>query len=162
MMCDGRNRKPLVLTALLLTLLSAFLAASSLAEGRSKSRDLLQAAHRGETKKVERLLKSNADVNTGRPGEGSTALILACTKGHKTVVRLLLKNGAKVNATNVNGWTALMGAAANGHVAIAKLLLERKADVNAKHSYGWTALKLASKKGHKKMRDLLLQYGAKK
>jgi ankyrin repeat protein len=162
MMFDVRKRKPQVFLAVLLSLVPALLAGSNSAAGESTSLDLLQAADRGELKEVERLLKNGAHVSTIRPGEGSTALVLASTKGHRAVVRLLLKRGAKVNARNVNGWTALMGASTNGHLEIVKLLLEHKADVNAKHAYGWTALKLATEKGHKQIRELLLRYGASK
>jgi len=148
---------------LVLAVLCALLVAwynTSLAQGTGQA--LLTAAEAGDQKAVERLLRDQADVNAKRPGEGSTALMLACNKGHAKDVKVLLENGADANIRNVNGWTALMSAAANGNVEIVGLLLQRNADTKAKHAYGWTALKLASKKGHNKVRELLIKHEQKR
>jgi ankyrin repeat protein len=122
--------------------------------------ELLEAAEKGNLKTVTDLLESSASPNVKRQNEGSSALMLACAKGHTEVAKALIDKGADVNAANQNGWTALMGAASYGHLDIVKLLVERGADVNARHAYGYTGLKLAKGKNHKQIAEFLVKSGA--
>lgn len=148
------------LIALTTVLLVGLVAGKDAALGQNAHKELFRAAEAGDRKSVERLLKKGMDVNARRPGDRSTALILACNKGQYSVVRLLVEKGADVNTRNVNGWTPLMGAASSGDIKSVELLLAHKADVNAKHAYGWSALKLAKKKGHKRVERVLRRFGA--
>lgn len=60
------------------------------------------AAHRGNLRAVELLLKAGVDVNV--TGEmGCTALHYARLKGHKDVERFLLDNGASTTIRNLFG-----------------------------------------------------------
>lgn len=60
------------------------------------------AAHRGDYRSVELLLKSGLDVN--RKGEmGCTALHYAKMKGNKDIIKLLLSHGASTTIKNEFG-----------------------------------------------------------
>ncbi|KAJ9465687.1 putative ankyrin-3-like isoform X2, partial [Diplonema papillatum] len=54
---------------------------------------------------------------------GETALVLASTEGHVTVVQELLEAGASVNAADNNGYTALIVASMGGYASVVKELL---------------------------------------
>jgi ankyrin repeat protein len=56
---------------------------------------------------------------------GKTALLLASSKGHETVVQLLLENGQDTEAKDSNGKTALLLSSMYGHEAVVRLLLEK-------------------------------------
>jgi len=121
----------------------------------------LKHAATGNVPELKGLLDSGVDVNLKRPGDQSTALIIAAGKGRLEVVNLLLTRGADVNLSNRNGWTPLMAAVSSGNRVIASHLLEKGADPNSKHTYGWTPLKLASQKGKEDMVKLLKNFGAR-
>ena len=89
------------------------------------------------------MLEAQADIETATDSM-STALHLATSSGHETVVRLLLEAQADIAAIDGNGWTVLHRAASNGHEAVAKLLLEEQANVTATNNNGSTALHLAT------------------
>jgi len=80
---------------------------------------------------VELLLEAKADPEL-KAQDGTTALMIASSKGHSSVVRKLLQAGATVNITNQGGWTALYLAAWGGHEDVVELLLEAKADPELK------------------------------
>ena len=122
---------------------------------------LISASVYGDTKLVRKLLDEGADVNA-KSGSGSTALMMASSKGHKEIVAMLLekKYGADVNVKNNEGWTALDRASLNEHTEIVEMLLKNGADVNTKDNGGYTALIEASRKGHTEIVAMLLEKGA--
>ncbi|MCX6774222.1 MAG: ankyrin repeat domain-containing protein, partial [Candidatus Micrarchaeota archaeon] len=63
---------------------------------------LLDAALIGNVKRVERLLKAGADVNT-KYKKGWTALMYAAGNGHSETTKILIENGADVNAKKKDG-----------------------------------------------------------
>ena len=108
---------------------------------------LMLATRRGNTKEMQRLIASGADVNAANHA-GNTALIIAANTYDIGAVKLLLEKGAKVNAANGQGETALMHAAprcnSDGEspcrADMVKLLLAKGANVHARDKKGETAL----------------------
>ncbi|XP_076390426.1 ankyrin repeat-rich membrane spanning isoform X2 [Megachile rotundata] len=95
-----------------------------------------------------------------RDENGSTALILAATKGKIHFVRELINHGADVNAEDGDNWTALLCAAKEGHTDVCLELLEHGADLEHRDMGGWTALMWATYKGRSPTVTMLLARGA--
>ncbi|MBI4688557.1 MAG: ankyrin repeat domain-containing protein [Nitrospirae bacterium] len=75
------------------------------------------------TKRVESLLNSGADVNMKFDDKGIlTPLMVATLEGKTEVVKVLLAHGADVNIKANSGATALSLASENGFPGIVKLL----------------------------------------
>ncbi|XP_011053650.1 PREDICTED: kinase D-interacting substrate of 220 kDa isoform X1 [Acromyrmex echinatior] len=95
-----------------------------------------------------------------RDENGSTALILAATKGKIHFVRELINHGADVNAEDADNWTALLCAAKEGYTEICLELLEHGANLEHRDMGGWTALMWATYKGKSATVTMLLGRGA--
>ncbi|XP_044014409.1 ankyrin repeat domain-containing protein 6 [Aphidius gifuensis] len=108
-----------------------------------------EAAARGETAKLERLL---SDDNKPLPDEhGRSPLLIAAAAGHVAACEVLLLHKVDVNATDNSGVTPLQKAAAEGHIEVVELLLKHGADVAHQDSvHGDTALHEASWRGFSK------------
>jgi len=100
---------------------------------------LLKAARDGDTKTIEHLLSSGADVNA-KDEHAQTALMYSADNGHLQAVKILLSKGAKVDAQNALSATALMLAANRRHLEVVKALLGAGAAVNVTASHGFTPL----------------------
>ena len=69
--------------------------------------DWLAAAKKGDTNRVEALLKAGAELEA-QDEDGRTALMLAAQYGRADTVRLLLAQGAHADARDKRGWNAYM------------------------------------------------------
>jgi hypothetical protein len=69
--------------------------------------DWLAAARKGDTSRVEALLKAGAQIEA-QDQDGRTALMLAAQYGRADTVRLLLAQGAQADARDKRGWNAYM------------------------------------------------------
>ncbi len=69
--------------------------------------DWLAAAKKGDTGRVQALLKAGAELEAKDP-DGRTALMLAAQYGRADTVRLLLAQGAHADARDKRGWNAYM------------------------------------------------------
>jgi len=69
--------------------------------------DWLAAAKKGDTNRVEALLKAGAEIEA-KDEDGRTALMLAAQYGRVDTVRLLLAKGAHADARDKRGWNAYM------------------------------------------------------
>ena len=82
-------------------------------------------------KEIVRLLLSQEDVLVnGVDNDGETALMVAATVGHKSIVDMLLQRTADVNRQDDDGSTALIYASLYGHNEIVRTLLSQGAQVN--------------------------------
>lgn len=122
---------------------------------------LYDAAERGWSEAIRRLLNEGAEINWRNSG-GWTPLMIAAAEKHLEAVELLLEAKADPDIRNHYGRTALMFAAAYGQHDIVARLLAAGADPNivpSDHS-GWTALIAAAARGHARTVELLLRGGA--
>src|SRR5260221_1789141 len=87
------------MVASLLLLFSMSAAAADL------SPELLAAAKKGQTERVETLAAKGASLES-RDKDGRTALMLAAQHGHPDTVRALLAKGAKPQDRDKEGWSA--------------------------------------------------------
>ncbi|GFN85059.1 ankyrin repeat domain-containing protein 29 [Plakobranchus ocellatus] len=86
--------------------------------------------------------------------------MLACQKGHDSVVKALLEKNASVDTTEKDGCSALMLACQNGHDSVVKALLEKNVSVDTIKD-GCTALMLACQNGHDSVVKALLEKNAR-
>ena len=92
--------------------------------------DLLSAAKRGDTDRVQELLRAGAAVDA-RDGAGEAPLHQAAKEGHTNTVLALLRAGAAVDASSSIGWTPLHQAAKEGHTNTVLALVKAGACVKA-------------------------------
>ncbi|CAL8081552.1 unnamed protein product [Calicophoron daubneyi] len=120
------------------------------------------AAHCGEGRITELLLKEGARVNT-KDSRWLSPLHRACASNASDVVRILLAHGADRNARDKAWQTPLHVAAANASVECIELLLapgESLTNVNASDRTGHSPLHHAVYGGHVEVVRLLLEKGA--
>ena len=70
--------------------------------------------------------QAKADVRAAKPGNGLTALHLACDKGHAEVCSALCDHRADVLCEDREGYCPIHWASREGHLDAARVLLERK------------------------------------
>lgn len=75
---------------------------------------------------------------------GRSALSLAASEGHTSLLDLLLDKGAVLEDTDKEGLTALAWACVRGRLNAAQSLIDRGADVNTCDKTGRTPLDLAA------------------
>lgn len=123
------------------------------------SRDLQDAAYKGDLKRAEGLMAKGAEVN-GRSPRGETPLSMAAFRGHLDLVKALLKNGANVNDIDKQGQSPLMKAAAAEREAVVAELLKAGPKVNLQDRTGATALMFSALGRNKEVVRMLLKSGA--
>ena len=121
--------------------------------------DIADAANRGDSAEIERLLKTGADVNA-QQADGATALQWAAYRGDAKLAERLLKAGAKPGLANNNGATPLWLAATHGNAAVVQALLKGGADANEQLPLGRRPLMLAARAGGVDAVRALLARGA--
>jgi len=122
-------------------------------------RTLFEAAEKGNTSDIEKLLSAGANVNCALDGDGSP-LIGAARNGHRAAVDLLLERGADPNMPVPGDGNPLIMAAREGHAEIVVALLDGGAKVNQIVPGDENALIQASSEGHLEVVKLLVGRGA--
>lgn len=117
-----------------------------------------EAAQRGESLQLQRLIESGACVNQVTV-DSITPLHAASLQGQARCVQLLLAAGARVDARNIDGSTPLCDACASGSIECVKLLLSYGAKVNPP-LYTASPLHEACMSGSSECVRLLIDVGA--
>jgi len=97
-------------------------------------KDIIRAAKKGDTARIEYLLDANPALVHAADSEGCTPLHCAAWKGEFNAASMLIDHGADINAQSSNGHyggTPLHAAAHGNHREIAELLIAHGADTNA-------------------------------
>ncbi|XP_008072596.1 2-5A-dependent ribonuclease [Carlito syrichta] len=100
---------------------------------------LINAVKEEDVDRVQRLLKSGADVNFQEEDGGWAPLHNAVQMNREDIVELLLQHGADPHLRKGNGATALILAAIQGNVKLLELFLSAGADVDDPDVHGFTA-----------------------
>lgn len=91
---------------------------------------------------------------------GSSALMIAASRGFVDMIEVLAKAGAKMNRRNRFGVSALMEAVEKGKIDCIRKLVEFGAEINMPHNNGTTVLLAATMKRDVKTIKILLELGA--
>ncbi|KAK2982492.1 hypothetical protein RJ640_026335 [Escallonia rubra] len=124
-----------------------------------RGEEVLNAARRGELRRLELLLEKDASVDY-RDQYGLTALHAAAIKGHKEAVMLLVEFGSDVECLDAEGHTPLHLAVEGGSTETVEVLVDRGANVNAKSNKGATPLHIATQMGYEDISRFLRGEGA--
>ncbi|XP_049829204.1 ankyrin-3-like [Schistocerca gregaria] len=128
--------------------------------GEDKGWRLIDAAERGETEELQKLLASGADVGA-RNWLGMTALHWAALRGDLEAARSLVECGADVDVlTTLLQVTPLHMASLRGFTEMVQLLLASSADPKLRAEGGVTPLHLAALSGQTEVVTALLDAGA--
>src|SRR5262245_20056209 len=92
-----------------------------------------EAVRRGSLHDLTQLAQASADLNA-RNRHNQTALMLAASEGHASIVEWLVRRGAALDQVAKYGLSALMLAVVRGHREIVRLLVEAGADVTLRGS----------------------------
>ncbi|XP_076758357.1 zinc-RING finger and ankyrin repeat domain-containing protein rolling pebbles isoform X1 [Xylocopa sonorina] len=153
---------------------SALLArgASPMAVNAKGLSPLMLAAREGHWGTAERLLQGTLSSSTDailddaaslldqRDPAGRTALMLAASEGHTSLIELFLDKGSVLESRDKEGLTALCWSCVRGRLAGVQNLIDHGADVNTNDNTGRTPLDLAAFQGNPKLVQLLLEKGA--
>ncbi|KAK7863559.1 hypothetical protein R5R35_011183 [Gryllus longicercus] len=114
------------------------------------------AACRGHEGAVHVLVEAGVDINARDGVTGSTALILAASKGHaECVYRLLQNNKTNIESRDDDGMTALHRAVMYAKASSVALLLDAGADVNSVDQRGWSPIDYAFRSGTEEIQQVL-------
>ena len=153
---------------------TALILTSAVAHASDLNKDLLDAAGKGNERKVLALLQKGADVNAA-DDLGWTPLKRAAENNKVDVVDLLIENGAMIDTLNgspipsyagiaASGYTAIHRAAWDGRTEAVKVLIEHGAalDLTTDETAdeGYTALHLAVAGGRIETVKVLMEHGA--
>ncbi|XP_017792918.1 PREDICTED: protein TANC2 [Habropoda laboriosa] len=133
---------------------------------------LMLAAREGHWGTAERLLQGTLSSSTDtilddtvslldhRDPGGRSALMLAASEGHTSLIELFLDKGSVLESRDKEGMTALCWACVRGRLTAVQNLIDHGADVNTNDNTGRTPLDLAAFQGNPKLVQLLLEKGA--
>ncbi|MCU0305484.1 MAG: ankyrin repeat domain-containing protein [Thermoanaerobaculales bacterium] len=134
--------------------------AAALATADGAPPDIVEAARRGDSNAVHRLIEADPAVVGTRDAAGDTALYWAGLRGHWRIVAELVAAGAPVNAAGGDGGTPLHGVCHHDRADIAALLLDAGADPGIADRSGRTPLHVAARRGNTAVASLLVERGA--
>jgi len=124
-----------------------------------EQKELITAARTGDLAGIRTLINAGFDIDCELK-YGSSALMIAASRGHTELVDVLAAHGAKLNRRNRFGATALMEASEKGHHDVVRKLVALGAEINLPHNNGNTALLAATFRRDIKTIRVLLELGA--
>jgi ankyrin repeat protein len=119
------------------------------------ARDMLDAAARGDAKKLERLIADGAPLDP-LDGAKQTPLLLAVQGNHLAAAEVLIKAGSNINAQAFNMDTPWLLAGALGRTEMLRLMIPRGPDFTVRNRFGGNALIPACERAHVETVKLLL------
>lgn len=119
------------------------------------NRELIQAAERGQTAEVRRLLQTGAQIDA-QDGRGRTAIMAATHGNHPETVAALIEAGANIHIQDNMKDNPYLYAGAEGYLEILKLTIKAGADPKLTNRYGGIALIPASEHGYVEVVETLL------
>ena len=122
--------------------------------------EIHDASIRGDTVRIQSILRSDPRAVNAKTANGETPLHLAARHGRIEVVRLLIENKADVDMKDKSGETPLHEAAKMNQKEVAGMLIQSGADINARDNNGMTALKLAITIHNREVVELLKSHNA--
>jgi ankyrin repeat protein len=108
---------------------------------------ILEAAERGDTASVERLIASGASIDQAN-ASGQTPLLLAVQNNHLAIATRLIDAGANINVQAVNQDTPWLLAGALGRTAMLRHMLPKGPDFEVRNRFGGNALIPACERAH--------------
>jgi ankyrin repeat protein len=108
---------------------------------------LVEAAERGDTATVQRILADGADINV-QDARGRTPVLAATHANRVETARALIQAGADVNIRDDIKDNVLLYAGAEGLLDILRLAIAAGADTRITNRFGGTALIPAAERGH--------------
>lgn len=108
---------------------------------------MLEAAERGDTAGVERLIASGAPTDQAN-ASGQTPLLLAVLNNHLAVAIRLIDAGANINAHAANQDTPWLLAGALGRTAMLRHMMPKEPDFRVRNRFGGNALIPACERAH--------------
>ncbi|WP_223836633.1 ankyrin repeat domain-containing protein [Paenibacillus oceani] len=111
------------------------------------SKQLIEAAERGETGVVKTLILQGAAIDA-RDDRGRTAVMAATHANKPETVKALIGAGANIHIQDGRQDNPFLYAGAEGLLDILKLTIEAGADTKRTNRYGGTALIPAAERGH--------------
>jgi ankyrin repeat protein len=127
--------------------LTALLFAMSILPMTATAQNLLEAAERGDTAGVERLIASGAPIDQASESR-QTPLLLAVLNNHLAVATRLIDAGANINAQAANQDTPWLLAGALGRTAMLRHMLPKGPDFGVRNRFGGNALIPACERAH--------------
>ncbi|KAK5581249.1 hypothetical protein RB653_001280 [Dictyostelium firmibasis] len=105
--------------------------------------DLIRSAGNNDIKKLREMLDCGVDINMKEVDKGTTAIHIACTRGHKQSIELLVSRGVDVNVQDNRGVTPLHSLVNNRYDILALWLVRNGAKINLTDNNGFSAYDLA-------------------
>ncbi len=106
-----------------------------------------RAAIEGSQSLIQMALELFGQNIDAKEVDGHTALMLAASKGHLSLVKWMIKQGANPNLVNRDGETALMIACKMDQLSTAEYLLEITQDIDHADRHGYSAFLYAARNG---------------
>jgi ankyrin repeat protein len=105
------------------------------------------------------LIEHSQEIDTLGFDNNSTALHLACRRGHVEVVYVLLDSGADAEALDKHKSSPLHEASQGGHAELVRILLDRGVDTKSKNYAGHPPVFLALMGGHVPVVKVFIEFG---